>query len=176
MGHAWFLAELRPILGDTVLSTSIYKERQKATRALKKLKKSLDASSADTAEHDQLAKDVQDAEIDVNYTIYHPLTEKYQSLYPRQEGAGAEGTAVRTLVKDKPAMWKVVERSTVDGTLEALRDGKLETGIPAGKRKPAPEKSRSKCTGKNDRAESKSSKGAASQGQDEGSDGGFFEE
>lgn len=147
-------------------------ERQKATRALKKLQRRLDASPADTSEHDQLAKEVQDATVDVNYTIYHPLTEKYQSLFPRQqEGAGAEEKAARKLVKDKPAMWKVVEQCTADGTLGALREGNLETGIPTGKEKP-----RSKRKGKDDGAGSKSSKGAALKEQDEASDGGFFEE
>lgn len=117
-----------------------------------------------------------DAEIDVNYTIYHPLTEKYQSLFPHQEDAGGGETEARKLVTERPGMWKMVEQSTVDGTLEALRDGKLATSMPRDKRKPAPEKPKSKPEGKNGRAGSKSSKSAAPQVQDEESDGGFFEE
>lgn len=117
-----------------------------------------------------------DAVIDVNYTIYHPLTEKYQSLFPRQEDAGGGETAARKLVTEKPAMWKVVEQCTADGTLEALRDGKLATGIPVGHWKPALEKPSSKSQSKNDRGRSRSSKSAALQEHDEESDGGFFED
>lgn len=154
----------------------MFEERQKATRAHKRLKKGLDASSLDTSEYEQLKKEVHDAEIDVNYTIYHPLTEKYQSLFPRQEDAGGGETAARKLVTEKPAMWMVVERCTADGVLEALRDGKLADGISVGKKKAAADKTRSKREGKNGRAGgSKSLKNAESTEQDEESDGGFFE-
>ena len=152
----------------------MFEERQKATRALKKLQRHLDATPQDTPEHHQLEKEAQDAKIDVDYTIYHPLTEKYQSLFPRQADTGGEETPARKLVTEKPAMWKVVQQCTVDGTLEALREGKLATGIPAGKRASAPEKPTSKHNNKNISA--KSSKSAVPQEQHEESDGGFFEE
>ena len=152
-------------------------ERQKATRALKKLQKRLDASPPDPSDYDQLAKEVQDAKIDLNYTIYYPLTEKYQSLFPRQGGTnGGEETPARKLVMEKPAMWDVVERCTADGTLDALRDGKLATSMVAGNSTHRPEKDRSKSQGKNDRTASKASKGAVAQEQHDESDGGFFEE
>ena len=160
-----------------MLMPTASEERQKATRALKKLQRRLDASSPESCEHDQLAKEVQDAKIDVYYTIYHPLTEKYQSIFPRQGTTGSgEGAAARKLVTEKPALWKVVEQCTADGTLEALRDGKLATRIPVSRRKTTPEKPRSKGESKNSRDESQSSKSVAPQRQDEGSDGGFFEE
>lgn len=157
-----------------MLSKSLSPERQKATRALKKLQKRLDASPPDPANYNQLAKEVQDAKIDLNYTIYYPLTEKYQSLFPRQ-GSGEE-TPARKLVREKPAMWDAVERCTADGTLDALRDGKLATSMVAGDRKHRPGKARSKHQSKNDRAASKASKGAVAQEQHDESDGGFFEE
>ena len=160
-----------------MLSTSISPERQKATRALKKLQKRLDASPPDPSEYNPLAKEVQNAKIDLNYTIYYPLTEKYQSLFPRQGGtSGGEETPARKLVTEKPAMWDVVERCTADGTLDALRDGKLATGMVAGNRKYGPEKVGSKRQSKNDRAASKASKGAVAEEQHDESDGGFFEE
>ena len=158
-----------------MLNTSIFKERQKATRAHKRLKKRLDGSSPDTSEYEQLEKEVHDAEIDVNYTIYHPLTEKYQSIFPRQENSAGGVTAARQLVRDKPAMWKVVERCTAEGTLEALREGRVAVGISVGKGTPAPEKNRSKREAKKGHVGSKSSKSVAPQEQDEESDGGFFE-
>ena len=159
-----------------MLRSPLFEERQKATRALKKLQRRLDASSPDTPEHHQLEKEVQDAKVDVDYTIYHPLNEKYQSLFPRQGNTGGEETPARKLVTEKPAMWKVVEQCTADGNLEALREGKLATGIPASKRASAPEKSTSKHNNKTARAGSKSSQGAVPQEQHEESDGGFFEE
>ena len=119
---------------------------------------------------------MQDANIDVNYTIYYPLTEKYQSLYPRQGGTSGEKTPARKLVTEKPAMWDVVERCTADGTLDTLRDGKLVTSMSTGERNSAPGKARSKRQSKNSRAESKSLKSAKPQEQHEESDGGFFEE
>lgn len=160
-----------------MLITTMFEERQKATRALKRLKKRLDASSLDTSEYKHLEKEVHDAEIDVNYTIYHPLTEKYQSLFPRQEDVEGGETAARKLVAKKPAMWQRIEQCTVEGTLEALRDGKLATSTPLGTRNSsAPEKSRSKHDSKNVPTGSKSLKAIVRQAQDEESDGGFFEE
>lgn len=160
-----------------MLITNMFEERQKATRVHKRLKKRLDASSLDTSEHKHLEKEVHDAEIDVNYTIYHPLTEKYKSIFPRQEDAEGGETAARKLVTEKPAMWQKVEQCTVEGTLEALRDGKLAICTPIDKRKSsAPERPRSKHDNKNGRAGSKSSKATVRQVQDEESDGGFFEE
>lgn len=161
---------------NTMLNTNVSAERQKATRALKRLQRRLDASSPDTSEYNQLEKEVQDATIDMNYTIYHPLTEKYQSLFPRQGSAGGKETPARKLVTEKPAMWKVVERCTADGTLEALRDGKLATSIQAGKKKNVPEIPRAKRGSESGHAGSKSVKSAARREQDEDSDGGFFEE
>ena len=161
---------------DYWLNPTVSEERQKATRALKKLQRRLDASSSESGDYDQLAKEVQDAKIDVYYTMYHPLTEKYQSLFPRRGTTGGEGPAARKLVAERPALWKVVEQCTADGTLEALRDGKLATRIPVGKRKTTLEKLRSKGESKNGRDESELSKSAVPQEQDEGSDGGFFEE
>lgn len=172
------LDKLCSVWTSNVLITTIFKERQKATRAHKRLKKRLDASSPDTSEYKQLEKELHDAEIDVNYTIYYPLTEKYQSLFPRQGDAGGGETATRKLVAGKPAMWKMVERCSADGTLDTLRDGKLETSIPVGKRRPAPEKLRSNQERKDGGTGSKSAKGAAplEQDEDEDGDGGFFEE
>ena len=151
-------------------------ERQKATRAFKRLQKRLDASPPDTSDYNPLAKELQDAKIDLNYTIYYPLTEKYQSLFPRQGNTYTGKNPRRKPVTEKPAMWDIVERCTADGTLDALRDGKLVTGMVAGNGKQRSEKGRSKRASKNDRAGSQAAKSAVAQEQGEESDGGFFEE
>ena len=158
-----------------MLITMISEERKKATRVHKQLKKRLEASPPDTSEYKQLEQEVHDAEIDVNYTIYHPLTEKYKSLFPRQEDVPGGETAARKLVTVKPAIWKMVEQCTADGTLEALRDGKLVTGISAKEKRPPPEKIRPTRKGENGLTGSKPAKNIAPQ-EGEESDGGFFEE
>ena len=152
-----------------MLTMTISEERKKATRVHKQLKKRLDASSPDTSEYKQLEQEVHDAEIDVNYTIYHPLTEKYKSIFPRQEDTPGGETAARKLVTVKPAIWTVVEQCTADGTLEALRDGKIMTGLSVKEKKP-----RSTRKDENGLAGSKPAKDIAPQ-EDEESDGGFFE-
>ena len=157
-----------------MLITTLPEDRKKATRAHKQLKKRLDASSPDTSEYKQLEQEVHDAEVDVNYTIYHPLTEKYSSLFSRQEDTRGGEIAARKLVTVKPAIWKMVEQCTADGTLEALRDGKLVTGTPAKEKKPPPEKPRSTRNGENGLAGSELAKDTAPQ-EGEESDGGFFE-
>ena len=70
-------------------------------------------------------------------------------------------------------MWHVVERCAAEGTLEALRDGKVAIGIPGGKLTPAMEKDGEKREGKSG---SKAAKSAALLERDGDSDGGFFEE
>lgn len=114
------------------LADQVYLERQKATRGLKKLRTQLASTTANTPEYEILADRVHCAEVDLNYTLYHPLTEKYVGLFPRQEaqkghhGTGAPAKTPAHPRKDKPAMWTVVEACMANGTLQALRDGKLQ--------------------------------------------------
>ena len=75
-----------------------------------------------------------DAEVDLNYTIYCPLAEPYHSLYPRQKGKtenepeddlSADEAKEKPSRGPKPPLWAVVEKAMSDGTLEALRDGRM---------------------------------------------------
>lgn len=66
--------------------------------------------------------------MDLNYTKYYPLLQPYYSLYPKKEAetngkAVPDEKATSTGVKGDPTMWKLVEKATADGALEALRDG-----------------------------------------------------
>lgn len=98
-----------------------------------------------------LAEKLRVARVNLNYTIYYPLDEKYIALYAEQkkkvkgdgaedggDGADSDGDArfgmVHATVADKPAMWHVVEKCMKDGTLDMLRDGKLESGAKAGEK------------------------------------------
>jgi len=104
-----------------------------------------------------LQRKVYAAQIDVNYTIYYPLTEKYLSLYPQEkkreivEGhnqkvnksdddkndESGDEDMMQTSEDDKPAekeeekppMWTIIKKCMADKTLDKLRDGKLDIGF-----------------------------------------------
>ncbi|KAL2350927.1 hypothetical protein BJ546DRAFT_999648 [Cryomyces antarcticus] len=171
-------------------------DRQKATRKLKKTQKQQsqlladDTPTPDSSELEEAAKLVHTAEVDLNYTLFFPLTKAYVSLYPKKvfpdDGkvhADEEASAVG--IRGDRAMWMRVEKCMADGkkTLEALRDGNLtrDTDVKfgpeqlveglgkLGKKKGARKgRERDSGAGKNG-AERKEQ-------QDEDSDDGFFEE
>ena len=77
--------------------------------------------------------DVHIAEVDLNYAKYCPLNRKYEAIYPpqkleagkfRQPETGNGGETERALAS-RPAMWRIVEKCMEDGTLDALREGKM---------------------------------------------------
>ncbi len=153
-------------------------ERQKCERVVKQLRKSLkqvqdsrkrkasqakveapdDSVDSDTdmdggavlptAKEVYLEEQIRKAEVDLNYTIYAPLGEKYISLFPasgKEKISGMSGVSksflrpeeeaeVRRLKDDnvvrnnsgeRPPMWHRVQEAMQQGTLEQLRDGKL---------------------------------------------------
>ena len=123
-------------------------ERQRATRRLRRLEKLVtrggDGGGGDgdegkakagdgrggEEEVEGLRKEIENVKIDLDYTIYCPLNEKYVSLYPRGKEHGDTrydgvdgGDAQHT--QEKPAMWDVVRKCRREGTLEDLREGKI---------------------------------------------------
>ncbi|PGH08387.1 hypothetical protein GX51_01213 [Blastomyces parvus] len=124
-------------------------ERKAATRQLNKLlrqKKTLTESNPtpNKEELDSLEQQIYTTQVDLNYAIYSPLTEKYISLYPSQrrdnkqapEPEPEESDIIRNNSGEKPPLWHAVEQSMKDGTLELLRDGKLGIGISGLKKTP----------------------------------------
>ncbi|KIW78183.1 hypothetical protein Z517_08016 [Fonsecaea pedrosoi CBS 271.37] len=135
-----------------------FMERKKAERALKQLLRQRDSEqSHEQAYNTELKKLIHIAEVDINYTKYAPLGEKYISLFV-QEGkkerqdrpkinktematydadqrneilqlADQLSNVVRSASGAKPPMWYEVEKLMDEGEakLEALRDGKLTT-------------------------------------------------
>jgi hypothetical protein len=99
-------------------------DRKKAERRLKKTQRSLKECTEPNA-RPRLEKDAYDAQIDLNYTMYYPLVRNYCSLYPnkkREDGrAHDDDEAIAAEVRGDPEMWKVVERATKEGRLEALK-------------------------------------------------------
>ncbi|OJD17798.1 rRNA-processing protein EFG1 [Emergomyces pasteurianus Ep9510] len=127
-------------------------ERKAATRQLSKLyrqKKTLTESNPNPnkEELNALEQQIYVTQVDLNYAIYCPLTEKYISLYPNQrrdthppEPGTEESNVIRNNAGEKPPLWYTVEQSMKDDTLEMLRDGKLGIGI-SGQNKTANSKS-----------------------------------
>jgi rRNA-processing protein Efg1 len=87
-----------------------------------------------------------EAKVDLNYTLYAPLDQKYISLYPSsskrenpqsKKGGGKLGPDHATSVNDdeagifrndsgqKPPLWYEVEKAMANDNLEALRDGQI---------------------------------------------------
>ncbi|KAL8902755.1 MAG: hypothetical protein Q9207_004408 [Kuettlingeria erythrocarpa] len=160
-------------------------ERQKATRNLKRLRTQLAAAITDTPEYQALAHQVHCAEVDLNYTLYHPLEEKYIGIFPRQdppeESEHMDGPpkTIAQPSQEKPAMWTVVEACMSNGTLQELRDGKLQTNIAMRSQShlPTQKSSRGSLMDKDRKKQVRERTGGLSaNGHEDESDGGFFEE
>ena len=162
-------------------------ERRKATRNLKKLKSQAAEPAAGSNECERLQEAIHDAEVDLNYTIYHPLTEKYLSLFPRGKTEGSasptgesstESKVVSTGAVQRPPMWAVVAQCMQDGNLDALREGKLSS-IYAGDEDAASVKgSKDRRSNKKEKKIPNMDSAGSTGGQREDgneSDGGFFE-
>ena len=129
------------------------------------------------------------AQVDLNYTLYCPLGEKYTSLYKRKD---AQDNPDATMADDstisqgsetgaqQPAMWALVEQCMADNTLEALREGKLRETLHSNSAQRSPaagaHNSRSGQKGKSKKDVTKHSKAALLEAQGHDSDEGFFEE
>ncbi|KAK4548619.1 hypothetical protein LTR36_009529 [Oleoguttula mirabilis] len=109
-------------------------DRQKATKRLKRAKKELIECVADSqGKRAGLEKRVEEGEVDVAYAMYYPLDQPYRALFPtkrKKDGDAEEDVAEE--VKDverqgDPEMWQKVKQCMAEGTLDALRNGKLTT-------------------------------------------------
>ena len=88
----------------------------------------------ESEEYVDLKEKIHRADVDLNYTLYCPLAEKYTSLYKCTDDAGNSSTTLgndsmisqgsESLVH-RPPLWSVVQACMAEGTLWALRDGKL---------------------------------------------------
>ncbi|KAI9679793.1 MAG: 18S rRNA maturation protein [Caeruleum heppii] len=150
-------------------------ERQKATRILKKLRKRLTASES-TSEKKGLETQIAEAEVDLNYTLYCPLSEKYISLYATRDDEVDDGSG--SAARQKPPLWQEVRKRTVEGGLEALlhsndgasgHQGRANTLSKPEKSTKPPTETNRKRKGKPDAVEEKIAEA-------DNSDGGFFEE
>ncbi|KAH8423273.1 Efg1 domain-containing protein [Aspergillus melleus] len=120
-------------------------------RLLRREKALSESSDPATSKKTKLAQKIHIARVNLNYTIYYPLTEKYVALYAKvkkeKESATADSSskddaaedsgddagfkAIHASAADKPALWHTVEKCMKDGTLDLLRDGKLSSASPS---------------------------------------------
>lgn len=121
----------------------MHKDRKSATKDLKRLQRR-EKETTDQKALETVREKVHAARVSLNYTIYYPLNDKYISLYAEQKqkkpsqsesaddlhsGADEKDTTVTMTLADaeKPPMWFIVEKCMEEGTLDLLREGKLNT-------------------------------------------------
>jgi hypothetical protein len=88
---------------------------------LKKLRKRLLESTSEE-EVQQLKIKMHNAEVDLNYTQFCPLSERYVSLYTQSKDREEEDDTTDTKPTTKPPMWHEVEKCMEEGTLARLRN------------------------------------------------------
>lgn len=127
------------------------------------------------------------AQVDLNYTLYYPLTRKYCALFPAKGDAGNDEENQEIdparATKDE-AMWSRVEQATADGqgALQALRDEWVSpqpnNGAQNQKIRKGSSSSAAVPSTKQRGVDAKSAKGKVLEDQAEGEDDddGFFDE
>ncbi|BCR85324.1 Efg1 domain-containing protein [Aspergillus chevalieri] len=124
-------------------------DRKSATKDLKRLQRR-EKETTDQKALESLREKIHATRVNLNYTIYYPLTDKYISLYAEQKqkkpsqsesgaddthsGADEKDTVVTMALADtgKPPMWYTVEKCMEEGTLDLLREGKLNSPRESG--------------------------------------------
>lgn len=151
---------------------------------LKRLQKCLPSTTVGTGEYENLQGGIHNAEVDLNYAMYHPLDEKYQSLYPpgkrhaNKEEEELDQKNPQEERASRPTVWHVVEQCMKEGTLVALRDGKLGRTPPKAPASKAVPKLGHHDTSTDKRALGKKDEPKPEilpKDDDDESDGGFFE-
>lgn len=149
-----------------------------------------------------LTRRIHTARVNLNYTIFFPLTEKYIALYAdeqkkkkgKEKGRGktsedhsqsdVDDEVSQSDDTPKPDMWYIVERCMKEdaGKLELLREGKLDTSSPGLDVLPAEgEEGGAGDSGtKSNRKEKRKGRGEEKEPEEtsrvsDDSDGGFFE-
>ncbi|KAJ5276086.1 hypothetical protein N7524_002239 [Penicillium chrysogenum] len=104
-------------------------DRKTATKELNRLTRR-EKEDLDSKQKARLAAKIHNCRVNLNYTIYYPLTEKYIALYPngKHDTTDPESELQKQETKSndaKPPLWSVVEKCMEEKTLDLLREGKL---------------------------------------------------
>lgn len=137
----------------TLTTPPSWTDRKTATKQLNRLLRREKEHDLDSKQKARLAQKIHTARVNLNYTIYYPLTEKYIAVYPKsketptgEKDVEAESESdsqdhKKQTNDSKPALWPIVEKCMEDGTLDLLREGKLNIGAD-GKQISAPSNTR----------------------------------
>lgn len=149
----------------------------------------LSTADHESEEYLKLKEKVHRGVVDLNYTLYCPLNEKYTSLYKRTDTQGdldttmADSSAISQesgMDLPKPALWHVVEQCMADDSLAALREGKRKNTPSTDVTQSSPSitalRARSARKAKSKDGAAKHSNNALLKAQAADSDEGFFEE
>ena len=63
--------------------------------------------------------------MDLAYTQYSPLYQKYVAIFPQEKAQENNEDNSNEQPPPRPAMWKIVEKCLEQGTLDDLREGAL---------------------------------------------------
>ncbi|KAK4863434.1 hypothetical protein LT330_002212 [Penicillium expansum] len=105
-------------------------DRKTAIKELNRLTRRENEEDLDSKQKARLAAKIHTCQVNINYAIYYPLTEKYISIYPNGKpdaaDPGSELQKEETKSNDaKPPLWSVIEKCMEEKTLDLLREGKL---------------------------------------------------
>jgi hypothetical protein len=158
-------------------------DRQKATKRLKRARKAMKECEDDAVRREELAREADECELDVQYAMYYPLDVPYVALYPSHKKAegqeeDSDGKVVEVVRQGDTEMRALLKKCVAEGRLDALRNGKLDKD---GNYKPVEGAGNDETkTKEKKKAEDKSGKRKAEEmepeaASDDESDGGFFE-
>ena len=86
-----------------------------------------------TSSYEKMKKRIHDTEIHLNYCKYFPVTEDYLPLALAKNGVyhsnGSKDYDNRASERKAAQIWKLVEQCTQDGTLQDLKDGRLDAWL-----------------------------------------------
>lgn len=163
-------------------------DRQKATKRLKKARKAL-KECEDVGEREELGKQVDEYELDVNYAMYYPLDVPYAALFPsnkiKSEGEDGEVDEFKAKPagieerKGDPKMRELVRKCMANGKQDKLRTGKLDENgeykVTKRTEDESPPPKAKTATGKEDRSGKRKAVTLEPEESEAESDGGFFE-
>ena len=161
-------------------------DRQKATKRLKRARKAMKEVEDDAARREELAREADECELDVQYAMYYPLDVPYVALYPshkKVEGReeDSDGKAVEVARQGDAEMRALLKKCVTEGKLDALRNGKLDK---EGNYKPVEgaaddetkaKDKKKKAEGKEDKNGKRKAEEMEPEASGDESDGGFFE-
>ncbi|KAK1088907.1 hypothetical protein LTR48_001092 [Friedmanniomyces endolithicus] len=192
------IRSLRRLLEHTSISELPATVRVEKERALQSAQRELIEAERARKRSDIIGrwhKKLREAELDVKYAIYYPLEKEYVPLFAKkkkqEDAAEADEESPEPAEYERegdPEMWQLVKKCMTDGTLEALRNGKLTADKhdldPRAEPKTVvaqpvqPKNQRQKADPKpleGNRRERRKAAATAKAGSDDDSEGGFFE-